>query len=87
MTLTLGFQGGTQSLQTGKVSAGWPEPLPGLSGLWPPHLMTGGSWGVHVPLDPQGMEHLALKSGGGGHASTPGQLRGAGTDRHSAQMS
>lgn len=36
MTFTLGFQGGTQSLWTGGVSAGWPEPLPGLSGLWPP---------------------------------------------------
>lgn len=36
MTFTLGFQGGTQSLWTGGMSVGWPEPLPGLSGLWLP---------------------------------------------------
>lgn len=36
MALTLRFQGGTESLWTGRVSAGWPGSLPGLSGPWPP---------------------------------------------------
>lgn len=50
---------------------------------WPvralaPPLHAWGFLGVHVPLDPQGIEHVALKLGAGGHASTPGQLRGAG---------